>query len=193
MRYGKLKLLEKEGLAKKKHKCICDCGNITYVNLNNLRNGHTKSCGCLQRKLASKKAKTHGMSKTPEYRAYYLMKNRCYNKNYYLYHRYGGRGIDVCERWLESFENFYLDMGCRPSKNHSLDRIDNNKGYSPLNCRWATNEEQNRNKSNTIMIEINGLVKSLPEWCDEFGVNRNSVRTRIKRGWNPSDAVTTPF
>ena len=125
-----------------KWNCKCECGTVKVVQGGHLRNGGTVGCGCFHKT----KPLTHGKCYTPEYGSYQGMKDRCYNKNSERYADYGGRGITVCDRWLESFDNFYADMGARSSPRHSLDRIDNNSDYEPNNCRWATNSEQTRNR-----------------------------------------------
>lgn len=123
--------------------CVCVCGTVKDVNLRDLRLGKTK--GCIKCR-NNDGVKTHGMSGTPEYKAWARMKIRCYSQSYHEYHYYGGRGITVCDRWLESFENFIEDMGQRPSINHSLDRINVNEGYNKENCRWADKTTQSFNK-----------------------------------------------
>lgn len=129
---------------------MCDCGNKTIVSTGNLKNGTTKSCGCYQREYQAKRGRKnfykHGLSNHPLYPTWSTMKSRCYNKNNISYKNYGARGIKVCDRWLNSFENFLKDMGEKPSDKHSLDRIDINGDYEPSNCRWATPEEQAINK-----------------------------------------------
>jgi hypothetical protein len=117
--------------------CRCDCGNTIILNTNTLKRGNTKSCGCLR--------KSNEIYKSREYSSYKAMKERCNNKNHHAYKNYGGRGISICERWLECFENFYNDMGKRPIAK-SLDRIDNDGNYNPINCKWSTPAEQNNNK-----------------------------------------------
>ena len=130
----------------------CDCGAEKIINGRNLRNGQTRSCGCLSREIAAtrQKEKTkHGeaSSPSPEYVAWISMKTRCYNPKAAKYHLYGGRGITVCARWRESFETFLADMGRRPTAQHSLDRYpDTNGNYEKDNCRWATASEQNSNR-----------------------------------------------
>ena len=131
------------------YECECICGNIVKVKGKYLRNGDTKSCGCLNIEKITQQGyqnKKHGFSNLPEYNVYIGMISRCTNKNNKRYYRYGARGIDVCDRWLESFENFYNDMGNRPSSKHQIDRIDNNGNYEPSNCRWVLPYENAINK-----------------------------------------------
>lgn len=125
--------------------CICDCGNEKKIDSSLMKQEKTKSCGCIQMEMRiqhGKRNKIHGMIKTPEYRAWDAMKSRCLNKTHPSYKDYGGRNITIYKPWIESFESFYKDMGPRPSPQHSLDRIDNNKGYSKQNCRWTTKRIQ---------------------------------------------------
>lgn len=148
--------------------CLCDCGNFFNTWRSSIISGFTKSCGCLQKKRTSGASKTHGMTKTPTYKAWVGLRVRCYNKKRKDYDQYGGRGISVCERW-SSFELFFEDMGERPSKNHSVDRIDNNGNYSPENCRWASAVEQANNRRNILTVEISGEAKSIPQWYPIYG------------------------
>lgn len=191
-KFGKLTVKEKHGSRNNRTLwlCQCECGNNTIVNRRYLINGDTKSCGCLKKK---PQVNTHRMSKTPEYVTWCSIKNRCYNKNQKKYKDYGGRGIKVCDRWKNSFINFYSDMGKRPSKAHSIDRINNNDDYSPDNCKWSTPIEQANNTRSNRTIEINGEVKTLAQWCRFYNINHAVVKVRIFRGWPVIKALTTPL
>ena len=168
--------------------CECSCGEVRRVRQDILKNGASKSCGCLAREVASSQMKTHGLSKTPEYVSWHSMINRCTNVKYSEWASYGGRGISVCERW-RTFENFLDDMGERPSLKHSIERKNNNEGYSPENCRWATDSEQGLNKRNNVRVTINGDSKTVSEWARIAEVSNFMIHKRLKRGWEPSLAV----
>lgn len=142
-------LVDKEKGKPQKYICKCDCGNIIKTpTKDKLKSGHSGSCGCLKRDRASEKnSKYKNKGKISERNTYLQMIDRCYNKNNKRYYRYGGRGITVSNRWLESFDNFYDDMGGRPFKGAQLDRVDNDKGYSPENCRWVSSFENNMNRN----------------------------------------------
>ena len=135
---------------------------------------------------------THGMSGTPEYLAWQSMKRRCFNSNHKDYPDWGGRGITVCDRWLNSFENFLADMGSRPTAKHSLDRIDNDSDYSVENCRWATEAEQQNNKRTNHLITIDDVTSTITQWTKKMGYGEMIIYNRLKRGWSEYDAVMTP-
>lgn len=180
--FGRLTAVEQAGLDKKQRAlwlCRCECGNELIVSGYNLRNGHTQSCGCLQKELARKLNTTHGMSLSPEYGVWSGMLKRCENPKAPSYKRYGGRGIAVCAEW-HSFENFYRDMGPRP-KGHSIDRIDTNKGYEPGNCRWATATEQQNNRRNNIKLQLLDTDGTLAGISREMGINYNSLYKDCQR------------
>lgn len=126
-----------------------------------------------------------------EYNSYRAMLKRCYNKNHVAFDRYHGRGISVCERWKKSFVNFYKDMGKRPSIDHTLERIDNTKGYYKENCKWATRKEQGNNRRTNIFLTLNGKTMTLTQWSESLGGTRHLVRLRIDRGWDLKRALTT--
>jgi len=161
--------------------CQCDCGNKKIVNNRYLRLGQTKSCGCLRKTNSCNNGVKHGLSGTPEYNIWSQMISRCKNKNSPWFHRYGGRGIEVCDRWL-NVENFFSDMGKRPTKNHSIDRIDNEKGYSKENCRWATKEQQANNTSKNKYITYNGETLTVSRMAKKYNLDIQLVFRRIYRG-----------
>lgn len=177
--------------------CQCDCGNEVTVSGNRLRSGNTKSCGCLRRELVSKRFKTHGAGKTRLYRIWRGMRQRCNNPKHKYYKNYGGRGILVCSEW-DSFEAFHDWADCNgydesaPSGNCTLDRIDSDGNYCPVNCRFVSMKEQQNNKTNNLNITIDGQTKTLSEWVEEYGINYFTVYNRLERGWDPELAVTTP-
>lgn len=146
--------------------CLCECGNLTMVTTSNLRAG-TISCGCRKVKSIGERTTTHGLTRvgikrTPEYNAWHNMIQRCTNQKNHAYPSYGYRGIKVCARWLNSFENFLADMGHKPSPELSLERIDNDCGYEFSNCMWATKKEQSDNKRTTIWRRRYGTLSPLP-------------------------------
>ncbi len=157
--------------------CFCTCGEYVIVIKCNLTNGDTKSCGCLRRKLIFKHGQSKKGSTTTTYTIWQGIKDRCNNHRNKRYKDYGGRGINVCKRWLR-FESFFEDMGSRP-EGLSIERIDNNKGYFLGNCKWATQKEQTRNARSNRIIEYNGKSMCLSEWAEILGINRGTLHHRL--------------
>lgn len=192
LKFGKLTVLsEAERLRPKypRYLCSCDCGMNTIVNGYHLRSGATKSCGCWNKDNPT--TKTHGLTESDEYKVWCGMKRRCYNKNEPSYHRYGGNGITIAEEWLNSFEKFLEDMGNRPSKEYSIDRIDGTKGYYKDNCRWATKTTQSRNRKSAILVTFNNETYCITEWAERINIKEATLRARIKNGWDIARALTT--
>lgn len=167
----------------KKWVCLCECGNKTVVTSDHLKKGDIKSCGCY----------FWGGSDTRIYRIWAHIKDRCYNKNHKSYADYGGRGITVCDEWLESSKAFYdwsIANGYKDGL--TIDRIDNNKGYYPDNCRWTTSKIQANNTRWNHNITYKGETKSIQLWGEELGIKPNTLLYRIRRGWSIERAFTTP-
>ena len=203
-RFGRLVVLEYVGRIKKHSNwlCRCDCGKEKTVPYQKLIIGETSSCGCLEAETRRKNvAKRHArvrlsvskefsdkvgeLRKHPLYHTWKGLFYRCYNPHNHAYKDYGGRGIKVCDRWKPQnmgFENFVNDMGERPSKKHSIDRIDNDGDYCPENCRWATRVEQANNTRTNAYYVFNGRKQSLKLWCDELGCNYSTVLGRRQKG-----------
>lgn len=172
--------------------CACDCGKEVTVALKYVKSGHTRSCGCARVTNNYRLRYTHGQSHTDEHNIWQGMKQRCYNENVERYPNYGGRGITVCAEWLNDFQQFYRDMGPRPSKFHSIDRINNDGPYSPENCRWATVSQQQRNKRRTVFLTANGERRSLSEWAELRGFSHITFFKRYQAGWSDEEIVNTP-
>ena len=171
--------------------CKCDCGNYTKVRGKNLKNGAVKSCGCLTK---IPYTKTHGKSKTRIYNTWAAMKSRCLNPKDHSYFRYGGRGICVCEEWINSFESFYdWSMKNGYTDSMTIERKDNDGNYCPGNYRWATQKEQCRNRSTNAVFEYMGEKHILTEWCEILNLEYKLVHNRIrKHGWSFERAISTP-
>lgn len=186
-RFGMLTAIEELPMEKKmrKWRLQCDCGEVIdllqkrFVYLDGM-----KSCGC-----STRKQEYHGKSHSSEYTVWKQMKFRCTNPNASGYENYGGRGIKVCAEWERSFTSFLRDVGPRPSMSHTLDRINNDKGYEPSNVRWADPKTQGRNTSTNRVVEVDGKRMSLAEAVEERGLRYNTVLYRILRGKTPQEAI----
>jgi hypothetical protein len=172
--------------------CKCKCGNKILVRSDSLTSGNTKSCGCLFKEVHTK----HSMYGTPEYDAYYHMLHRCHNPDSQKFKDYGGRGITVCKRWQDSnkgFQNFLDDMGEKPYSNYQLDRQNNDKGYSPNNCRWVSPRKNSNNTRTNVRIKFAGKTRTVAEWARQYGMSWSTLNTRLSKGWSVKKSLTTPI
>ena len=177
-----------------KWRCRCVCGEIKTINGGDLKRGKVRSCGCLatEYQKSGDGRRTHGMALSPEYRSCSGMIMRCTQPKTNGYYRYGGRGIKVCERWLNSFENFYEDMGSRPLGT-SIDRINNDGNYELGNCRWTDDFTQAANTSTAVLVTANGKTMPVDAWARELGVSGQAIRYRLSKGLSHYQAINTPF
>jgi hypothetical protein len=190
-RFERLRVVEK--LTRSKYRCICDCGNETYSSAQNLRTGRSKSCGCYRRA----RGLIHGHSRkgalSPEYSAWFRMRQRCNNPNHKDYKHYGGRGIKVCAEWDRpgGFEAFYAEVGPKPPR-ATLSRIDNNGHYEPGNVRWDPHTFQVNNTRRNHLVEIANFKGTMAQAAQVFGIAYSTLRARIQRGWTDKQALLTP-
>jgi hypothetical protein len=192
-RFGRLVTLEDVPGGNGKRRtwlCRCDCGTTCLLEAKGIAYGRTLSCGCLKRERASNLKRRHSLANSPEYRSWAGMKSRCLNPNAKRYSDYGGRGITLWEEWLD-FSAFYRDMGPRPTKNHTIERLDNDGPYAPDNCRWATKLEQAANKRNNHLIEHDGNKLSISEWVRRTGLSFSTIKYRLSKEW-PSERLFEP-
>jgi hypothetical protein len=172
--------------------CACDCGGHTVACGAGLRSGKWRSCGCLCAEAAAARLTVHGGYRDAEYASWESMIARCYNPRRPGYKNWGGRGITVCDRWRASYADFLADVGRRPGLSHSIDRIDNDKGYEPGNVRWATRGEQLRNTRRTRLLASNGDIACIADWSKRLGISKSGIRNRLRRGWTAADAISVP-
>lgn len=198
LRFGRLivkefagKRIGKRGEAYYLWNCLCDCGEKSIVYAGSLNSGNTKSCGCLRGELSSTRQTIHGLSQTPEYEVWSNMKRRCQEESNKAWKDYGGRGITVCDRWMD-FTLFYSDIGPRPTPKHTLGRINNGAGYSPSNCRWETKTAQNNNTRSNRFLTFGGKTMTVSEWGRHVGVSSGLIFCRLRLGWSDERAVLTP-
>ena len=187
-KFGRLTVVERVANNKRGNArwlCKCVCGNETIVVTSDLNSGHTRSCGCLHLETVKVNGKTHGLSNTHLFRIWCDMRKRCANPNAMHFHRYGGRGIKVCNEW-QNFELFYKwAMANGYQENLTIDRIDNDGNYEPSNCRWATQKEQQNNRSTNKLITFEGETLNLTQWSKKTGISYRKLVDRLgKLNWS---------
>lgn len=197
-RFGRLTAIRYAGKSKGKQtlwECRCDCRKTVIVHQQNLKSGHTSSCGCYNSEVASRALKTHGLSGTRLYTIWHDMIYRCYNDNHRSHKDYGGKGIIVCKEWkddFETFRNWALQNGYKD--NLSIDRIDSDKNYCPENCRWATDIQQANNTSRNLVFTVDGYTDTLSNLCRKYNVPYDTVYSRIYTGkWDIKNALFKPI
>ena len=195
-RFGRLTVLDRVGSAgggSATWRCLCDCGKETIVLSSSLRRGATRSCGCLSAEKTVERCYKHGGTNTRLYRIWSGMIERCHNPNHKGYKNYGARGIAVCDAWKSSFAAFQewaLSNGY--SEDLTIDRKDNDKPYCPENCRWLTLSAQQHHKRDNHLITYNGETHNIAEWVKITGIKRGTIEKRLRLGWPPDKAVSTP-
>lgn len=194
-RFGKLEVKELSSKENgSKWLCVCDCGKELIVKQNNLLSNNTRSCGCLFIEIHKIGNPKHNLYHTRIYKIWSAMKNRCYLKTHVAYKRYGGRGITICDEWKNNVENFYnWSMENGYEENLTIDRIDNNKGYSPDNCRWVTPLEQQNNTRKNIYYEYNGEKFTLSQICRKYNINYSTLSHRLEKNNDIKKAIETPI
>ncbi|MGW0579225.1 hypothetical protein ACWD25_25405 [Streptomyces sp. NPDC002920] len=193
-RFSRLLVLSEAGRSKDRKilwLCRCDCGTEVTVSGKRLRNGESKSCGCLKAELLAARNHRHGHAGTRLYKIWQGMLKRCTNPSDRNFHKYGGRGITVCERWT-SFENFHTDMAGGYADDLTLDRINPEGNYELGNCRWATQKEQQRNRTNNRLVSYEGSTRTLAEWCEQLDLPYRAIMQRLLAGWSVERAFNTP-
>lgn len=192
-KFGMVTVISKTDIRSGTHRlwqCSCDCGRNVLATMSDLRTGRRKSCGCLKGANLITNGAHIGGKRMPEYGIWAGMKERCSNPKCKKFERYGSRGISVCEDW-QDFASFLKDMGRRPSRDHSLDRRDNDGNYEPGNCRWVVLEVQANNKSTNVFLTIDGEKRSLTQWSKVAGIHQMTIRYRASRHFagNLVDAI----
>lgn len=172
--------------------CVCECGRRSVASGNSLRTGHIESCGCLAVDRGREANLIHGMTGTPEWRAWCSIRDRCGNPNSYVWDDYGGRGIKVCDQWMGGFEGFFDDMGLRPTPYHSIERMDVDGNYEPTNCIWADKTVQANNKRSNRFLTLDGRTQTATQWSRELGIRADVILARLRRGWSDEHALTIP-
>lgn len=171
-------------------RCQCVCGNFKISAASDLKRSPHGSCGCKTREVQSRARRTHGMSKHPAFAVWRSMKSRCHRSTHQAWKNYGGRGITVCKRWRDSFENFWTDMGPTYRPGLTLDRRDNNGNYTPANCHWTTPTEQAANTRNNRILETPWGRMPLAQAARKSGINATTIAYRLQNGWDVETALT---
>lgn len=174
-------------LGKNTWACRCQCGTVVEMKTKQLVGNRMPGCS----KCAAVGNTKHGMADSQEYSSWRKMISRCTNEDDKSYEEYAGKGITVCERWL-NFDNFLEDMGLMPEPDMTIERVENSVGYQPGNCTWATRKEQARNRSTSRMLTLNGETKTMAEWGEIYGHKRTLIADRLRDGWSVEEAITTP-
>lgn len=197
-RFGSLSVIERTKTVKERDRsyahfwrCRCDCGAELEINHRYLTRGSKRSCGCDELPSQLKHGGTRNYQRSAEYRTWAAMLERCNSPSSASYKNYGAIGRVVCERWNQ-FSAFIEDMGRRPTAGHTLERIDNEKGYSPENCKWATRKEQMRNVRYNVHLTLDGRTQCVAAWAEELGLSAMKIYKRLYRGWSQERALTEP-
>lgn len=200
-KFGRLTVIERAENGKhgdSRWLCLCECGNSKVILGSHLKRGKIRSCGCFQKEFLEKCRTKHGKRHTKLYGIWAGIKRRCYNKNEKTYKHYGGRGIKMCDEWLNNFEEFYkwaMENGYSDKANKyqcTIDRINNNDDYKPSNCRWVDQKKQNSNKRTNRIFEYNNQKKCLTEWSEITGISKSTIYRRLNKGWNIEKILSTP-
>lgn len=201
-RFGRLTVVaeaqERASDGKVRWECVCDCSEAVTVIGRNLTSGNTTSCGCYRSQYVATKNRRHGKAArgaiVPEYGVWCGIIKRCTDQDAEGYVNYGGRGIQMCPAWRDSFETFFADMGPRPSAAHSIERINNERGYEPGNCKWGTRDEQNNNKRSNVRFTIKGETLTAKQMWQKHAQSRitySGFVSRLQRGWSAEEALFT--
>lgn len=184
---------DRHGLAR--WRCACVCGGETVfssVSIRKSKSHYCSHCDTWSTLDPNPQRRRHGLRCKREYDVWTAIKQRCNNPNCNAYENYGGRGITICDAWNEDFLAFFNDMGKRPSPKHTIERIDNSKGYEPSNCKWATRSEQAANRRNNRLLTHLGKTLTVKEWSEETGINYRTIMTRLSKGWPAEKTLTAP-
>lgn len=192
-RFSRLLVIKRDKIIKgqkPKWICQCDCGEIRSVFSNCLVKGTTRSCGCLLREISrARRQFEKPVNEMTEYRSWQAMKKRVNNPSHPAYQKYGGRGIIIDDKWNESFNDFYNDMGPKPSPEYSIERIDNNGNYCKENCKWGTKEEQSANRSTSLFYVVDGEKITLSKIARKYGINYKRLYWYVKNGLSLEEAI----